>query len=80
MSLNKLIELSEKKTELLKEIKSSLEYEKCTHELIKIPLNRLEFIFVVYDIKSGKEVFENKDKSKVDEWLNRRVITKVYIR
>lgn len=80
MSLNKLIELSKKKTELLKELKSSLEYEKCTHEIIKIPLDRREFIFVVYDIKSGKEVFESKDMSSIDKWLNRRGITKVYIR
>lgn len=78
--INEIINLKDKQTNLFKELKQSLIYEQCTHEVVKIPLSRTEYIFVIYDIKSRGQVYESKSENNVDEWLKRRSIDRVYRR
>ena len=59
MSIDKLIELSEKQTELLKELKESLHYESCTYDVREIPgydIASMEKKYMIFEIATGNEV------------------------
>ncbi len=59
MDIDKLIELSERQTKLLKELKESLYYESCTHEVREIPgydLKSMEKKYMVFEIATGRDV------------------------
>lgn len=59
MSIDKLIELSERQTKLLKELKESLLYESCIYEVREIPgydVKSMEKKYMIFDIATGKEV------------------------
>jgi hypothetical protein len=68
-NLDQLIDLSEKKTDLLKEYKESLAYEQCTHDVRKDPgrVGR----FMLFDIKTSQEVTYGSSH-EVTRWLTRR--------
>jgi hypothetical protein len=59
MSIDKLIELSEKQTKLLKELKESLHYESCTYDVREIPgydVASMQKKYMIFEIATGKEV------------------------
>lgn len=59
MNIDKLIELAEKQVKLLKELKESLHYESCTHEVREIPgydVKSMEKKYMVFEIATDREV------------------------
>lgn len=76
-SIEKAIQLNEKKTELLKELKESLIYEKCTYDVRREPGRNNRFM--LFEILTSKEVKYGTDK-EIRTWLERRNVpnNKVY--
>lgn len=74
--IDKAIELSEKRTELLKEYKESLAYEDCDYDVQKVPGE--QEMYMLYD--KNQQCVRDGAASYVKSWLNRRKIpnNKVY--
>lgn len=69
-NINKLIKLTEKKVDLLKEAKESMIYETCTYHVVQ-PEKRQ--YFMLYEIATQKLVRDG-DSSYIRKWLERRNI------
>jgi len=80
--IDKLIELSEKQTELLKALKESLHYESCTYDVREIPgydVKSMEKKYMIFEIATGKEVTFGYAESLLN-WFDLRNIphNKIY--
>lgn len=78
MNIDKLIELSEKRVELTKELKQSLIYESCLYHVIRDECNR-NHLFFLYDITTTQQI-RYDTAPKLRTWLERRKVPneKVY--
>lgn len=76
-NIDKVIELSEKKTGLLKELKQSQIYETCDYHVVPTPGRVADFM--LFEIATQKEV-RNGNAQYIRTWLDRRKIPneKVY--
>jgi dTDP-4-amino-4,6-dideoxygalactose transaminase len=77
MSIDKLIELNERKTELLKEYRESLKYEQCLYHIIE-QTDRKNYFFLI-EISTEKIVREGTPE-RLRSYLQLRKIneSKVY--
>lgn len=75
--IDRLIELSEKKTELLKELKEATDYENCIYDVRETP-GQPEF-YMLFEISTSSLIREG-NAAYIRKWLERRNIksNKVY--
>lgn len=78
-TIDQLIELNNKKSALLQELKQSLEEEAADYVVCKVPpmLNETRFVLVKRD--TGKEMCYGT-KSEIEKFITRRNINKIYWR
>lgn len=69
MQIDKLIELSEKKTELLKELKQSLIYEQSVYDVRRCNKDT----FMLFEISTHK-IVRSGNAEYIHKWLQRRKI------
>ena len=69
--IDRLIDLTEKKIDLLKETRESITYESCLYDVQACP-GRLSY-FMLFEIATGKEVRAG-DAGDIRTWLERRKI------
>lgn len=69
--LNKLIKLSEKRTDLLIELKNSLQFEKCSYQIDKQPGTQGRYFLILI---SEKKIVADGTPEKIKSYLRIRNI------
>lgn len=76
MNIDELIKLSEKQTELLKELKDSLYYESCLYEVVPMPgydAKSIEKKYMIFEISTKREIAFGY-RNTLLHWFNIRKI------